>query len=225
MKNNSSHGSAISTQLSAVGFRHHVSEGWKARAGQSFVAYCLLFAAYSLFASSAWAQTAKPAAKPASETAAVRKTEAMAAALVTEFEVNGLKVLVKRREGSQTVAAGLFLRGGSRNITAENAGIESLMLAVATEASKGFPRERMRAETARMGTVIGAGANYDYSVLTLTSTRQNFDRSWEIFTDVALNPSFTAEDVQLVQSRMVSALRDDTDDPDTYLQRLQERVA
>ena len=29
------------------------------------------------------------------------------ASLVTEFEINGLKVLVKRREGSQTVAAGL----------------------------------------------------------------------------------------------------------------------
>ncbi len=43
--------------------------------------------------------------------------------LVTEFDVNGLKVLVKRREGSQTVVCGLFLRGGSRNVTAENAGV------------------------------------------------------------------------------------------------------
>ena len=48
--------------------------------------------------------------------------------LVTEFDVNGLKVLVKRREGSQTVVAGLFLKGGARNVTAENAGVESLML-------------------------------------------------------------------------------------------------
>src|SRR6266850_1109944 len=39
------------------------------------------------------------------------------ASLVTEFEINGLKVLVKRREGSQTVATGLFIRGGVRNIT------------------------------------------------------------------------------------------------------------
>ena len=35
--------------------------------------------------------------------------------LVTEFEVNGLKVLVKRRANSPTVAAGLFIRGGARN--------------------------------------------------------------------------------------------------------------
>ena len=161
----------------------------------------------------------------APDQASIQNVEATQAALVTEFDVNGLKVIVKRRPGSLTVAAGLFLRGGSRNITAENAGIEALMLDVATEASTNFPRERMRSETARMGTVIGAGANYDYSALTLASTRANFDRSWEIFKDVVLHPSFTKQDVELVQSRRVAALRDDEDTPDDYLQRLQERVA
>jgi zinc protease len=147
------------------------------------------------------------------------------AALVTEFEVNGLKVLVKRREGSLTVAAGLFLRGGTRNITAENAGIEALMLSAATDASASFPRERMRTELSRMGTVLGSSVSYDYSTLTLISTRPNFDKSWDMFTDVGLHPSFTKDVVDLAQSRMVASLRDDTDDPDTYLQRLQERVA
>ncbi len=32
---------------------------------------------------------------------------------VTEFEVNGLKVILKQRPGTQTLAAGLFVRGGS----------------------------------------------------------------------------------------------------------------
>jgi zinc protease len=171
------------------------------------------------------AQAEQPS-KPASTTDAVQTdAERRAAALVTEFDVNGMKVLVKRRPGSLTVAAGLFLRGGSRNITAENAGIESLMLDVATEASANFPRERLRTELSRMGTVMGTSENFDYSVLSLTSTRTNFDRSWEIFTDVALRPAFTKEDFDLVKSRKVSGLRDDSDDPDTYLQRLQERVA
>jgi predicted Zn-dependent peptidase len=150
---------------------------------------------------------------------------AQQASLVTEFEVNGLKVLVKRREGSPTVAAGLFIRGGSQNITAQNAGIESVMLAVATEASVNYPRSRMRSELARMGSSIGSSINFDYSVLALACTRPNFERSWQIFADVALHPSFTPEDVSLVQTRMVSSLRDDTDNPDVYLQRLQERVA
>ena len=163
--------------------------------------------------------------KPAPVQASAQSIVAKQAALVSEFEVNGLKVLMKRREGSLTVAAGLFIRGGSSNISAQNAGIETLMLSAATEASAGFPRARMRNELSRMGTVIGSSSNNDYSVLSMASTRMQFDRSWEIFTDVILRPSFTNEDVSLVQTRLVVGLSDDTDNPDIYLQKLQEKVA
>ncbi len=146
--------------------------------------------------------------------------------LVTEFVTsNGLKVLVKRREGSQTVVAGLFLRGGARNVTAENAGVESLMLDVATEASQNFPLEKMRRELARTGTNLSFGINYDYSVITLGSTRRYFDRSWDIFADAALRPSFTPEDFQRVKNRTLVSLSDDEDTPDSFLQILQSRAA
>ncbi|HEX5708540.1 MAG TPA: pitrilysin family protein [Pyrinomonadaceae bacterium] len=173
-------------------------------------------------------QSAPEIVKPTQTTAqtpAPSSAEADAAASVAEFDVNGMKVLVKRRAGSQTVAAGLFLRGGVRNVTAENAGIEALMLDAATEASQNFPRERMRRELARMGTAISYGVNYDFSALTLGSTRANFDRSWEIFIDGALRPTFATEDVERVRNRLVTSLRDDADTPDSHLAQLQSRVA
>jgi hypothetical protein len=34
---------------------------------------------------------------------------------VSEFDVNGMKVLIKKRPGTPTVAAGLFFPGGVRN--------------------------------------------------------------------------------------------------------------
>jgi predicted Zn-dependent peptidase len=145
--------------------------------------------------------------------------------LVTEFEVNGLKVLVKRREGSQSVVAGLFLRGGSRNVTAETAGVEALMLDVATEASQKFPLAVMRRELSRTGTSLSYGINYDYSVLSLASTRRYFDRSWDIFVDSSLNPSFRPEDFERVKSRTLVSLSDNEDTPDSFLQELQSRVA
>src|SRR5205085_4210858 len=76
-----------------------------------------------------------------------------------------------------------------------------------------------------LGTVIGDSSNYDYSTLSMADTRANFDRSWEIFTDVALHPSFTKEDVELVKARVIASLNQEQDDPDSYLQRLQEKVA
>src|SRR5947199_10594596 len=59
----------------------------------------------------------------------------------------------------------------------------------------------------------------------MIATRENFDHSWDIFGDVAMNPSFTKEDVDLIKTRLVASLSGDTDEPDTYLQRLQEKVA
>lgn len=171
------------------------------------------------------AQTGGKSNVPTADPQTVQSVIAKQAALVSEFEVNGLKVLLKRREGSLTVSAGLFIRGGAKNINAQNAGIESLMLSASTEASANFPRDRMRSELSRMGTVIGSSSNSDYSVLSLACTRAYFDRSWQIFTDVALRPSFTKTDVSLVQERTVVSLSDDTDNPDSYLQLLQDKVA
>src|SRR5262252_2412618 len=121
------------------------------------VANLLCIACLLLATSVASAQTQTPA--PDFQSVIARQ-----ASLVTEFDVNGLKVLVKKREGSATVAAGLFIRGGVENITPANAGIEAFMLNVATEASASYPRDQMRRDLARFGTSIGGSVNYDYSV-------------------------------------------------------------
>ena len=146
------------------------------------------------------------------------------AALVTELDVNGLKVLVKRRPNSPTIAAGLFVRGGARNITDKNAGIENLTLEVAAEGSKKYPREILRRELAATGTGIGASASNDYSVLSLASTRENFDKSWDIFTDIAMNPTFQTADIARVREQISTGLRERETDNDNYLQILQDRL-
>lgn len=146
------------------------------------------------------------------------------AALVTEFDVNGLKVLVKRRPNSPTVSAGLFVRGGVRNLSPQNAGIESFMLNSMTEGSRQFPRETLRRELSKTASEIGSASTYDYSVLSLASTKQSFDHSWEIFTDIALNPAFAPADVELTRSKILTALANQNDTPDSQLQVLEDKV-
>lgn len=158
------------------------------------------------------------------QTQTAKPSIAQQANLVTEFDVNGLKVLVKRRASSPTVAAGLFIRGGARNITDQNAGIENLMLQVAAEGSKKFPRETLRRELARTGSGVVAGINNDYSGLSMISTRKNFDLTWDIFTDIALNPAFASADIEQERASIVSSLREQETNNDNFLQVLQERI-
>lgn len=136
---------------------------------------------------------------------------------VTEFEVNGLKVLVKRRPSAPTVAGGLFIKGGARNITDKNAGIENLMLASAVEAGKKFTQQTVRREISRTGSGIGTTAGADYSVVSLGTTRPNFDRIWEIFTDVTINPAFNAEDIERNRRAILTGLRDSESSPEGAL--------
>lgn len=156
--------------------------------------------------------------------AANAQDAASAAKQITEFDVNGMKVIVKRRTGAPTVSAGLFFRGGSRIVTADNAGIESLTLNVASEGSKNFPRAVLRKELSRIGSSIGAGSNYDFSALSLSSTKQNFDASWRMFVDVALNPTFAASDVERVREARLTSLRSANDSPESQLEELNSKV-
>jgi zinc protease len=146
------------------------------------------------------------------------------AKLVSEFDVNGLKVIFKRRISSPTVAVGLFLRGGVKNINSKTAGIENLALSVATEAGKKFSRQAVRKESARTGSGIGAGVSNDFSVISLGSTRQNFEKSWDIFTDVTLNPLFASDDIERIRGQILTSLRDDSDEPESFLQTLVDKT-
>jgi zinc protease len=130
----------------------------------------------------------------------------------TEFTTsNGLKVIHHRVEGNEVIAVRLYFRGGVRNFGPQNAGIETLMLEVAQNGSKGFSKGVINRELAKMGTVIESSGGYDFSVLAMRCVRQHFGRSWEIFSDIVLNPLFEPQEVDLFKDQLVNALRQEND--------------
>ncbi|MER3430702.1 MAG: hypothetical protein C4324_06595 [Blastocatellia bacterium] len=146
------------------------------------------------------------------------------AALVSEFDVGGLKVIFKRRPQSATVAGELFIRGGARNINEKNAGIERLMLAAAIEAGKNLPRETVRRELSRIGSSIGSGVDYDYSFASLATTRQDFDRAFAIFADVLLSPAFDPKDVERNRELILASLRESSAVPESAIDTMADRI-
>jgi zinc protease len=143
---------------------------------------------------------------------------------VSEFDVNGLKVILKRRVSAPTLSVGLFLRGGVRNLTDKTAGIENLMLNSAIEAGQSFPRQAVRRELARTGATLGASAGSDFSVVSMASSREAFDRMWKLFADVTMRPLFDQADVDRVRDQMITGLREQETVPDSALDALEERV-
>jgi len=147
-------------------------------------------------------------------------TPVRALALTEEFTVNGLKVILKKNPANEVIAASLYIRGGVFNLTAATAGIEPLLFDVAVKGTKKYPKEVINAELARMGTQINGNASRDYSSLNLRCIKPNFDKSWNIFADVLLSPTFDPKEVELSRAQFLTALRQRRDNPDSYLRDL-----
>jgi zinc protease len=143
--------------------------------------------------------------------------QARPASPAESFTVNGLKVILVTNKANDIIAANMYFRGGSATIDMSQAGIEDLALRVATLATKNFPKDKLNAELEGMDTRIFSSAGRDYSSISLQCVQQNFGRSWKVFTDILLNPSFDSVDVELERQKALSGIRQSKDNPDQYL--------
>jgi zinc protease len=142
----------------------------------------------------------------------------------TQFEVNGLKVILRRNTATDVVAANLYLLGGARQLTPATQGIEALLFAASERGSRKFPGPRLRQELARLGSVIDISLNEDWTTYSLKSIRSTFDSSWTIFTDRLLAPTLTQADVDLVRSQMVTMAQRSDISPEALVSRLADSV-
>ncbi len=136
------------------------------------------------------------------------------------FTVNGLKVIFKQNTSTDIIAAQMYFKGGVALLEPNTAGLEALTLGVATDASKNYPRDILSSTLESMNSQLSASSGLDYSSINLLCVKQYFDDSWKIFSDVITNPSFTDEDFQLEKGQQINAVKQNQDDPDSYLSYL-----
>ncbi len=79
-------------------------------------------------------------------------------------------------------------------------------------------------ELSRLGSAIGSAVSNDYSAVSLVSTRGNFDRVWEIFAEVMLNPAFNPTDIDLNRERILTGLRESGTSPESALETIQNNI-
>lgn len=143
---------------------------------------------------------------------------------VTKFTVAGIPVIFKPVRANDVVAVRMYLRGGSANLSANNAGVELMMLGLTTHGTQKYSKEAFASRVVETGTSIGSDGNYDYSVLTLQAVRQHWSTAWDLFTQAALKPTFPASELELAKGQTVNALKQLQDDPDSYLTFLADSV-
>lgn len=143
----------------------------------------------------------------------------------TTFDVNGLKVILRRNTANDVVAANVYLLGGTQQLTPAIQGIEDFLLEASERGTKSFPRENVRLQLARLGTTIGIQPSEDWTLIGFTTTRAVFDSAWAILADRLMAPTLDSSEVELVRARLISGVRDAENSPDPLVGRLADSLA
>jgi zinc protease len=159
------------------------------------------------------ARRASPGEQSVSDTATAR------------FDVAGIRVILRRNTASDVVAANLYLLGGTQQLTPQTAGIEALLLAASERGTRRYSREMLQRATTRLGAAISVTPAEDWTLFGLRTLRGVLDSSWAIFADRVTAPRLDPADVEVVRAQLLTAARQQRDQPDAEVTHLADSLA
>ncbi len=145
--------------------------------------------------------------------------------MTTSFDVAGIRVILRQSDANNVVAANLYLLGGSRQITAANAGIEPLLLEISDRGTRKYPRATLRRKMSLLGSEITTSPADDWTMFGIRTSREVFDSTWAIFADRVMQPTLDPADVSLIKSQFIAGIRQRRDNPDALAEFLADSIA
>ncbi|MDF2774447.1 MAG: peptidase domain protein [Geminicoccaceae bacterium] len=143
-----------------------------------------------------------------------RSKVALHDSLTTSYQVGGVRVIHRLTPANHVVAANIYLLGGVRQTTEENAGIELLLLEASDRGTREYAGDRVRRTLSRLGSSIVVDAETDWTMFGLRSTRAGFDSTWSVLASRLMHPTLDSSQVQLVREQLLASVRQRGDNPD-----------
>ncbi|MBK6487590.1 MAG: insulinase family protein [Gemmatimonadetes bacterium] len=157
---------------------------------------------------------------------AARRSSTGAAAADTgtvTYVTGGVRVIQRQTSGDIAVA-NLYLLGGVRQVTWQNAGIEPLLLEATERGTRAYSKDRLRRAMSRLGTGIVTDAEPDWTVFGIRATRTTFDSTWAIFASRLMQPTLDSGEVELIRQQFLLGVSQRQDSPDALLEYLADSV-
>ena len=173
----------------------------------------------------AQAGTKVPPRRPPVSVAAARAVEMDADTGTVAFDAGGVRVILRRNAANDVVAANLYLLGGVRVVTDSSAGIEPFLLLISEQGTRRYPKDRLRKAMARVGTSIVVNAENDWTMLGIRATRSTLDSTWAVFAERLMHPTIDSAEVERLRAQMLSAVRQQRDDPDALVHKMADSIA
>ncbi len=134
-----------------------------------------------------------------------------------EFDVAGLKVVLRENTANEIVVAQMMLIGGLQFYGPANAGRELTILETLDKGSKKFSKAEVNQQFARTGATLGAEARPDYSIFSLTTLLRDLDKNFPMFADAITSPLLADDEAKLSITRRLQSIKSQEQMPDLYL--------
>jgi zinc protease len=129
---------------------------------------------------------------------------------------NGLTVLILENHHLPTVSVTLQIAGaGAIYEPADQHGLASITAQMLREGTKTRTSKQFSEDADRLGASVGAVAPFGSSATALTASglSENFDEWFALFTDMLLNPTFPAEELNKLKLRQLAWLKNQRTNP------------
>jgi zinc protease len=126
---------------------------------------------------------------------------------------NGLTLILNERRGLPIVSASLVVRTGSDSNPADKPGLANFVAAMLDEGTSTRNALQLADETARLGATLNTGSSMDATSITARSLSKNFAATLDLVADVALRPSFPADEIERQRASRLAQLVQQRDNP------------
>lgn len=144
--------------------------------------------------------------------------------MTAQFDVGGVRVILRRNTANDVIAANLYLLGGTQQVTPRDQGIEALLLAASERGTMHYPGDRAREQIARLGSMITIDPSVDWTAFGLRAIGSTFDSTWAVFADRLMHPTLDSEQVAIARNLMLTSVQQLRAEPDASLSWLADSV-
>jgi zinc protease len=137
---------------------------------------------------------------------------------------NGLKVLVVENHKLPLVQANLVVRSGFSADPQGLPGVASLAAELLDEGTTSRNALELDDEGKRLGAQLGTGSGFDGSQVNLNVLKSNLDGGLALLADVALNPSFPAEELERQRRIYMGRIAQEAKQPQTAAIKMFQQV-
>jgi len=126
---------------------------------------------------------------------------------------NGLTLILSERHEVPIVATNLVFRGGSDSNPPDKPGLANFTAAMVDEGTASRSALAIADEVARLGASLGTSSSMDSMTVSARSLSKNFGSTLDVVADVALHPSFPADEVERQRASRLAQLVQQKDNP------------